>query len=244
MTPEQKLIWVQIALTLLPLITACMYLFGMSWHMGYLSVFNVDSSEFPLSTEQTMLTGLIALASNLVPLLGYPIAAFAVFLFLWVFLALTFRLLKGLGSKIQHYSAQIGNSQLLQRILTWVFRYSIRHHEVDGWGRVFEKVGAWYFRFCYVLIVCSCIFALAYHSYRNGEEAGHGQIEKMSQGTFASANQLRYAKRPEGVSALRIICNSIECTFWTKADGTIFLRHDQIDSVVIPPESKKPASKK
>jgi len=33
--PEQTLIQVQIVLALLPLLTACVYLLGMAWHMGY-----------------------------------------------------------------------------------------------------------------------------------------------------------------------------------------------------------------
>ena len=69
---EQKWVQAQTVLAFLPLITAAVYLFGMAWHMGYVNVFHVDSSEFPLSTEQTLLTGTFALVANLVPLLGYP----------------------------------------------------------------------------------------------------------------------------------------------------------------------------
>lgn len=65
----------------------------------------------------------------------------------------------------------------------------------------------------------------------------------MTQGTFSAANQLRYAKHPEEIPAIRVMCNSIQCTFWTKADGTIFLQHDQIDSVVILGMSKKAEQK-
>ncbi len=73
-SPEQTLVLVQIALTLLPLLTACIYLFGMTRHMGYLKVFHIDSSEFPLSTEQNLLMGVVALASNVLPLIIYPLA--------------------------------------------------------------------------------------------------------------------------------------------------------------------------
>ena len=80
--PEQTLVWVQIALALLPLATACIYLFGMAWHMGYVSVFHVDSSEFPLSTEQNLLVGTIALVTNIAPYITYPLAGFALVLVL------------------------------------------------------------------------------------------------------------------------------------------------------------------
>ena len=101
---------------------------------------------------------------------------------------------------------------------------------------------AWYLRLCFVLITCAIIFALAFHCYRDGEEWAQKQTKKMVQGTQSVAEQLVYAKHPEGVSALRIACNAIQCTFWTEKDGTIYLRHDQIDSVTIPSDSDSKAS--
>jgi hypothetical protein len=238
-TPEQKLLWVQIALTFLPLITAFIYLLGMSWHMGYLGVFNVDSSEFPLSTEMTLLTGIISLTSKLAPFLGYPVAAVVVFVVIWGIFALTFELLERLGNKIQTYTTRIGDSEVFQRALHSVFRYSIRPHQADSWGRILERVFGWYLIFAAVVVICSAVFFLAYYSYLNGRDVAQSQIEKITQGTFAEANQLRYAKHPEGISALRIVCNATECTFWTPADGTIFLRHEKIEGVEIPTEGKK-----
>jgi hypothetical protein len=242
-TPEQKLVWVQIALTFLPLITAFIYLLGMSWHMGYLGVFNVDSSEFPLSTEMTLLTGISSLMSKLLPLIGYPVAAVVVFIVVWGIFALTFELLERLSNKIHTYTARIGDSELFQRALRSIFRYSIRPHQADGWGRILERVFGWYLIFASVIVTGFIISLMTYYSYCNGRDRAQEQIEKMTQGTFAAANQLRYAKHPEGIPAIRIMCNSIQCTFWTKADGTIFLRHDQIDSVVIPEKSKKAEQK-
>jgi hypothetical protein len=243
-TPEQRLVWVQIALTLLPLITACIYLFGMSRHMGYLGVFNVDSSEFPLSTEQTILMGAIALVSNLIPLFGYSLVAFAVALILLLITALTFGLLKKLRNHVATHALRIGNNALLHRMLKPLLKYAMQPHESGKWEFFFEMALAWYLRYCFLILICSSIFVLALYSHRDGEKEAKTQIESITQGTYAAANQLRYAKHPEGIPAIRIMCNSIQCTFWTKADGTIFLRHDQIDSVVIPPEDKKPALKK
>lgn len=243
-TLEQTLQRIQITLALLPVFTACIYLFGMSWHAGYLSVFHVDSSEFPLSTEQTILMGVISVTSKILPKLGYPIAAFVAFFFLWVIYALTAQLLKSLGNRALKIASLLVNNELFQRVIRWVFRYSIRQNEAAGWNQTLDRARSWYFRFCYVIGTAAITFFMAYFSYVDGGDFAKKQIKQISQGTFASANQLRYAKHPEGVSAIRIVCNAIQCTFWTKADGTIFLRHDQIDSVVIPLENKKPTSKK
>jgi hypothetical protein len=243
-TPEQRLIWVQIALTLLPLVTACVYLFGMVWHMGYLGVFNVDSSEFPLSTEMNLLTGISFLVIKLVPYIVYPVAAVFIFMILWVISALTFGWLARFGNWMRTYAARIGESKRLRRVLMRIFKYAIGPHQIDEWGRAFERVGAWYFRYCYAIGTGLVISFMAYYSYCGGKDSAQSQIEKITQGTYAAANQLRYAKHPEGIPAIRIMCNAIQCTFWTKADGTIFLRHDQIDSVVIPEKSKKAEQKR
>lgn len=239
-SPEHTLVLVQIALALLPLLTACIYLFGMSRHMGYLDVFHVDSSEFPLSTEQNLLMGIIALMSNLLPFIFYPLAFVGTLMILGAIIALTFRLIKKCSDHIRAHASGISHSEGMLRFLRALFKYAMQPGEAKWLARAFDTISTWYLRFCCVLIVCVIIFGLSFVSLRDGEASAKKQIEAMRQGKARIAEQLIYAKHPEGVSALRIACNATQCTFWTEKDGTIYLRHDQIDSVTIPP---KPDSK-
>lgn len=62
--------------------------------MGYVSVFHVDSSKFPLSTEQNLLVGTITLVTNIAPYITYPLAGFVLVLALLVIAALTSEPLK------------------------------------------------------------------------------------------------------------------------------------------------------
>ncbi|HCT5132682.1 hypothetical protein NRZ29_08040 [Aeromonas hydrophila] len=235
-SPEQTLVRVQIALTLLPLLTACIYLFGMSWHAGYLSVFHIDSGEFPLSTEQNLLAGIIALANNVLPLTIYPIALMAILMTVGILIALTFRQIKRCSDFFRARTSHIGKSEFTIRLLKLLFKNAIQPNEAKWLGDAYEVLFTWYLRFCFVLLTCAIIFALAFHCYRDGEDWAQKQTKKMEQGPQSFAEQLTYAKYPEGISAMRIACNTTQCTFWTVKDGTIYLRHDQIDSVTIPPK--------
>ena len=243
-SPEHTLVFVQIALALLPLLTACVYLFGMSWHAGYLSVFQVDSGEFPLSTEQNLLAGIIALANNVLPLIIYPIALMVTLMTLGVLIALTFRQIKRFSEYFKARAAHIGNSKYTLGFLKLLFKNAIQPNEAKWFEAAYDVLFTWYLRFCFVLITCAIVFALAFQCYRDGEEWAQKQTRKMEQGPQSFEEQLIYAKHPEGISAMRIACNATQCTFWTEKDGTIYLRHDQIDSVTIPrkTENKKAAS--
>lgn len=232
-SPEHTLVQVQIALSLLPILTACIYLFGMSRHMGYLSVFHIDSSEFPLSTEQNLLMGVVALASNVLPLVIYPIALVVTLILLGGIFALTFRQTKKCAVHIQEFASQLSNSERTHRFLKTLFKYAIRPNEAKWLGKSFEIISTWYIRFVYVFFSCAVVFGFALHSYRDGENVGKEQIAKMMKGPQSFEQHLVYAKYQEGISALRIVCNDIQCTFWTVSEGTIYLRHDQIDSVTI-----------
>lgn len=241
-SPEHTLVLVQIALALLPLLTACIYLFGMARHMGYLSVFHVDSSEFPLSTEQNLLMGVLSLVSNVLPLIFYPIAVVIGLMALGTVVALTFRLIKKATEQVRDYGARIGSSEPMIRFYKKAFKYSVEPHEVKWFEAIYDLIFTWYFRFVYVFVACAIVFGLAFVSYRDGEESANQQVDKMKQGPQDFAEHLIYAKHPEGVSAVRIACNAVQCTFWTEKDGTIYLRHDQIDSVTIPPATDEKAS--
>ncbi|TNH89153.1 hypothetical protein CF138_04655 [Aeromonas hydrophila] len=239
-SPERTLVVVQIALALLPLLTACIYLFGMTRHMGYLDFFNVDSSEFPLSTEQNLLMGVLSLVSNVLPLIFYPTAVVIGLMVLGTVAALTFRLIKKGTEQVSNYGARIGSSGPMTRFYKKAFKYAIEPHESKWLEAMFDVIFTWYYRFIYVFTACAIVFGLAFVSYRDGGEYANKQITKMGQGAQDFTEQLIYAKHPEGIPALRIACNATQCTFWTEEDGTIYLRHDQIDSVTIPP---KPDSK-
>lgn len=241
-SPEQTLVWVQIALALLPLATACIYLFGMAWHMGYVSVFHVDSSEFPLSTEQNLLVGTIALVTNIAPYITYPLAGFALVLVLLFIAAFTSELLKKLYKWHQIKMRRIDDTIRQNSTFKLLTKNAIKPQEASKWESLLDKLFTLFIQYSYLIGSGIIIFLLTIYSYSNGKNEAGSQIEKMKRKEFPAAHCIKYAGIPEEISALRIICNATQCTFWTEQYGTIYLRHDQIVSASIPPT--EPKSKK
>lgn len=240
--PEQTLVWVQIALALLPLATACIYLFGMAWHMGYVSVFHVDSSEFPLSTEQNLLVGTIALVTNIAPYITYPLAGFVLVLALLVIAALTSELLKKLYGWHQEKMLRVDDAIRQSSTFKRLTKNAIKLHEASRWESLLDKLFTLLIQYSYFIGSGVIIFLLTIYSYSNGKNEADTQIGMMQKNEFPAAHCIKYAGIPEEISALRIICNATQCTFWTEQYGTIYLRHDQIVSASIPPT--EPKSKK
>lgn len=233
---EQTLVRVQIALTLLPLLTACVYLFGMSLHMGYVDFFHVDSSEFPLSTEQYLLTGAAALVVNLLPVITFPIVLFPALLFLCIFSAIAFKsTIWAMDALLEKARQFVDRAPLLKKVRATV-NGSIKNNQPNWFTALLTTVIAWYVRLAYLMVTFTIVSMIAYYSYGNGETLAIRQVQEIKEGTFTSANTLRLAKHSDQIVALRIVCNTIQCAFWTEKNGTFFLRHSQIDSVTISPK--------
>lgn len=235
-SPEQTLVRVQIALTLLPLLTACVYLFGMSWHMGYVEFFHVDSGEFPLSTEQNLLTGTAALVVNILPLLTYPIVLFPALFIVGIFSAVAFKSINWVIQISREKILSIIDNEPLLKEVRETLNGSIKNKQPSWLTTLLVSVITWYLRFAYLIVTCGIVVMLAYYSHGTGETVAIRQVKEMKEGTFASANKLSLAKHSGQVSALRIVCNAIQCAFWTEKDGTFYLRHEQIDRMTIPPK--------
>ncbi|HDC4322891.1 hypothetical protein QK281_07880 [Aeromonas hydrophila] len=239
-SPEQTLVHVQIALTLLPLLTACVYLFGMSWHMGYVEFFHVDSSEFPLSTEQNLLTGVAALVVNILPLLTFPIVLFPALFVVGIFSVVTFKSINWIIQASREKIISIMDNDPLLKEVRATLNDSTRNKQPSWLTTLLTAVITWYIRFAYLIVTCGIVLMLAYYSHDNGETVAVRQVKEMKEGTFASTNKLTLANNSGEVSALRIVCNAIQCAFWSEKYGTFYLRHEQIDRMTILP---KPNSK-
>lgn len=70
----------QTVLTVLPIVTAGLYLLGLTYHQGFLEGFNIEESLFPLSVDRTLFQGFVAFMTlSAKPFYYSLIAAAAVF---------------------------------------------------------------------------------------------------------------------------------------------------------------------
>lgn len=226
--------FLQAGLTLLPLITAFLFLLGVASHSGYLSVFKVDSSEFPLTFEQTLLTGAISLSLNLLPFIGFPIIAFGVACALWAIIVIAYQKWVKLFRKINSLCNLINEFLLKSRLIKWLQQYGIQPHESKRWVDIMDRALKLYVKGCVILCSCGVVFITASLSYEDGAGIARTKIEEMMNNQSSLANKISYASHPEGVLALRIVCNASLCAFWTKQNGTIYIRHEKIEKNSIP----------
>ena len=144
---------------------------------------------------------------------------------------------KNLLRKIQKKMQYVDGCLRRSRPVGWVKQHGAQPHEAKRWVDMMDGAFSLYIKGCVILIVCVLVFSMAKSSYEDGSSIARNQISEMREDSSSSANKISYAKHPNGVLALRIVCNTYQCAFWTKEDGTIYLRHEQIDSATIPSTS-------
>lgn len=77
----RNLYMLQTVLTVLPIVTAGLYLLGLTYHQGFLEGFNIEESLFPLSLDRTLFQGFVAFMTlSAKPLYYSLIAGAAIFL--------------------------------------------------------------------------------------------------------------------------------------------------------------------
>ncbi|BBR10076.1 hypothetical protein [Aeromonas caviae] len=240
-SPEKILVIVQIGLALLPLITAFIYLMGMSWHQGYLLSFHVDSSEFPLSTEQTLLTGVMAVSLAILPVYIYTILAMGIAIIIWFVLTGFDQEINGFISSIKLRTIDFIEGLMLKlkikKPMESVKKVS-KPRKVIKWSEKLKRMAITYLIGTAILLLIGMVVELAWHVHTEGTNLAKNQKTMLSNNTLEQMNIILYNNNKKPALALRIICNTTQCAFWTEDDGTIYLRHEQIDSATIPSKIK------
>lgn len=78
----------QTAITVIPVITAVLYLLGTAYYQGYLAGFGLEDSLFPLATDRSLFSGFVAFVSfGAVPTV-YAVSAIFIFCFVILFAAI------------------------------------------------------------------------------------------------------------------------------------------------------------
>ena len=193
----------QNALTILPIISAGLYLLGFSYHQGYLEAFGIEDSLFPLATDKALLFGFFAFVSfSLVPML-YIVAA-----------------VLSSSPRAKHlYTKLAGKLRSLcskQKISPTLSEY------VDKSGIAYSyAVGTF-------LVAISLILVTLLAS-KSGKEQAERDIAsfKQNKGTWI---MLHSPLLSSPTKAKQVICSTSHCTFWTGKE-TLILRHENVTHV-------------
>lgn len=207
----------QTILTVLPVLSAGLYLMGASYHQGYLDAFGVDDSLFPLATDRALLSGFLALVTfGLVPLLYTVFAGLA--------LAFTVMVAGVLSShpRVKHWQS-IALAKLSTRRL--------KNAPSETMNGLMDKSATIYgYSFGVFLVVISLV-GVAILSGKSGREQAVKEMHSFSD-QVGNYVMLYSPLLPAPTRARQIICSQSHCAFWLGSESLV-LQHESIERLVM-----------
>lgn len=226
MTPHPVL---QTLLTVLPVLTASLYLLGLCYNQGYLAVFGIDDSLFPLANDRALFTGfvsLVTLTTLIFPTIPYTVGAFVAFVVLILVAAV-------LSSTARVQSVVI-------RIKAWLARHLSTRLASPMAGDLIDKSATAYGYMLWFVLVLLLLLVIAAFSDKIGREQAEKEVAEFQAGKATSA-QLFSPQVPAPYLGKLVMCGDKYCAFWSSA-GTIVVRHEAIDRIVTHNPSLKGAA--
>lgn len=214
-----------------PLLTAAIYLMGMAYHYGYISTFGLDSTEFSLPADTTLLYGFISLIGLISPYRWWILGSFITLFF-------------GLFIMLFLPTVRLGTTQLWQRAglrngILWLAhklrsrRFSFIITCLDFVARLYDKL------FIVVMPILLTMLAAIY-CVPDGAAQAKKEITKLEKGEGSTSKLSSTSTMLGDTPHIRIICNTTHCAYWLKDGRTLILRHDQVDqTLLLPPKEAK-----
>lgn len=207
--------FIQILLTVLPVLTAGLYLLGLAYHQGYLFPFGLNESLFPLPSDKALSMGFYSLVVITFPAGIYAIGTIGAFVVLLV-LAIVLSSKPRVAAIGMYIRAKITRNQSTQ---------------IPGAAERFIDLGevacGYIVGLCISLLLVLIMAALA---ERSGKEQGQREIEVFANGE-GSRVTVYTADIPRGLASKLVACSEIYCAFWSGINTTV-LRHDLINRMV------------
>jgi len=207
----------QTILTVLPVLSAGLYLMGATYHQGYLDVFGLDDSLFPLATDKALLSGFLALVTfGLVPMLYSIFAGLA--------LAFTVLVAAVLSShpRVRHWQ-----SVILAKLPKW----RAKSQPSEGMNHLVDKSATIYGYSAGVFLVVFSLLVVAVLSGQSGREQATKEIRSFKEeaGNYAI---LHSPLLPAPTRAKQIICGQSHCAFWLGVESLV-LRHESVERLMM-----------
>jgi hypothetical protein len=202
----------KILLAVVPVLSATLYLLGLTYNEGFLGAYGVEPLLFPLPSDITMLYGFFALgAIGLQPFYN---------IFLIVFSLLLIVILVAIFSSHSRVKAlQVKIALRLQRYMP--------SKEVRG---ILDKGSTGYLYIIGVFLMLFLPFFIAVLSIKSGEKQAKLNMDKFDTKTGKWV-MLHTAYSSTPIRAQQITCGNTHCAFWLGQEALI-LEHDKIEKIV------------
>jgi len=212
----------QTLLTVLPVLTAGLYLLGLTYHQGYLEAYGIDDSVFPLSSDKALFNGFFSLLVVSFPGILYMLGAIGAFVVLVMVVAVL--------SSTARVKAVVANAR------SWIEERRPDQPIVSPVANDLVDKGAALYGYATGLLLALVLpLVMAALSAKSGKEQAEKEIANFSAGKATSA-QLFSPELPAPYTGKLVMCGEKYCAFWG-SNGTIIIGHEGITKII----TSKPA---
>lgn len=194
-------------LCILPVLTAGLYLFGMTYHQGYLSEYGLNDTMFPLAGDRSLFTGFFSFLTVSLPALFYAVFA-TVFLTIALVIALVL-------------SSLLRVRACWSRVRRWLSKQnSLPAESNKAAADLLDKSTALYVYLAALLALFILFVVMSVLSAKSGKELAKKEIGEFANNTLMST----LVTDKQGVEVLRgytVICSDKFCAFWTGKQAVI-----------------------
>ncbi|WP_139746575.1 hypothetical protein [Aeromonas veronii] len=222
-TPRSLLPFLKYLLAALPLMTATIYLCGMSYHVGYLEEYGLTNSQFPLASDETIFVGFVSIVTMVEDKIIFVGAAIITMLLLLVIAASTAKKREALWQKT--FIPKIYDSVFL-----WIDSKRPTKKDTAPYITLVEWLGVAYGLFAVLTVPTALVCMAGLLSFLQGSSTAKIEQEKMQKGFFTKHTAQVTLENNEDEPMLIVACNSNHCAYWNK-DKTILIRHEQIKEI-------------
>lgn len=211
----------QTLLAVLPVFTTGLYLLGLSYQQGYLTTFGINDTVFPLASDQALFTGFLSLVNLTFPAGLYAIVALGALVIL-VFIAAIL-------------SSTTRAQSIVSSIRSWFPHSETKVTISPATGNLVEKSTSAYAYGAGFLVGVLLLFLITVSSFKSGEELATKEIANYQSGKTTRV-EVFSSQAPRGYVGMLLLCGEKYCAFWSST-GTLLLRHEAIDRIVLHPSS-------
>lgn len=206
----------QTVLTVLPVVTAGLYLLGLTYHQGFLEGFNIEESLFPLSVDRTLFQGFVAFMTlSAKPLYYSLIAAAAIFL-------------------TGFTAAVISSNRLVRRwghmLASKLRQPSNRDPLSESAFQCIDKMITAFIYAAIVIFIYLGLFIVAVSATKSGKEQALHFIDSANKSKEGFVT-LYLPNNTDPVIGKPILCSSSHCAYWLGNEAVLY-RNESVERIV------------
>lgn len=216
----------QTLLAVLPVLTAGLYLLGLSYHQGYLDAFGIDDTLFPIASDKALFAGFFSLVTLSFPAGLYAIGAIGAFVFLVIV------------SAVLSSTARV--QSMVIRLRLWIARRRPTLSSTPVADVLIDRGATAYAYVSGLVVALLLLLAMAAFSSKTGREQAEKMMDNFSNGKTTVA-EVFSPQLPGPLIGKLVMCGEKYCALWS-TEGTTVMRHDVVERIVTHSPSRKGAA--